>query len=261
MSAHHELAELQRAFQRHVLHGDAAICGSVQDDGRITVASRLAIYSDAYRSRLIEALASNVPRLERLLGKQGFATLALRYIERHPSRFRSIRWFGDQLADMLVESHPTQPWLAELARWEWAIATAFDASDAQPIDERALSSLRPQDWAALTFRFQASVQRLQMRTNAPALFKILSDDNADVPLPPCAVLDQTQEWLIWRQSLTPQFRSLPADEATALDTLRGGDTFAQLCEALCQWHAPEQVPLHAASMLKRWLHEGLISGL
>jgi hypothetical protein len=261
MSAHHELAELQRAFQRHVLHGDATICGSVQDDGRMTVAARLAIYSDAYRLRLIEALASNAPRLERLLGKQDFAALALRYIERHPSRCRSIRWFGDQLAQMLVESHPTQPWLAELARWEWAIATAFDASDAQPIDEHALSSLRPEDWAALTFRFQAAVQRLQMRTNAPALFKILSADDAEMPLPPGAVLDQTQEWLIWRQDLTPRFRSLPADEAVALDTLRSGGTFAHLCEALCLWHEPEHVPLHAASLLKRWLHEGLISGL
>ena len=37
-----------------------------------------------------------------------------------------------------------------------------------------------------------------------------------------------------------------------------GATFAELCDLLCDWHEPGQVPMRAAGMLKTWLAEGLV---
>lgn len=237
------------------MQGDAAIVPQITATAQISPAIRLGIYANAYRLRLIDALAHNYPRLQQLLGEESFAGLAQRYIDKHPSTNVSVRWFGHQLGDDL-SGDQTQPWLAELARWEWAIAAAFDAQDADPLSEVALTEIEPAAWPALRFRFHPSLQRLQLHTNAPAVFKALSDET-DCSAP--AILESPQAWLIWRQHLTTRYRSLPHEEAQALDALRNDSTFEQLCDVLCEWHEPQEVPVRAATFLKGWINEDLIT--
>ena len=252
------LADLQRDMQRHVLTGDAAITAAVNATAEVPAATRLGVYSNAYRIRLADALGDNMPNLRALLGEEEFQAVAARYIDEHPSQFASIRWFGDRLADALERSHPEQPWIAELARWEWALAASFDAQDAATVGIEALAALAPGDWGDLRLEFHPSVQQLQLSSNAQALFKAFTDEQSP---PEPAILDSPQPWLLWRQDLKTQYRSLEPDETAALTWVRGGGTFAEMCEALCEWHEPDAVPLVAAGMLKRWIVEELVSGL
>ena len=129
----------------------------------VPAATRLAVYSNAYRIRLAEALAANVPQLQQLLGAEEFGAVASRYIDEHPSQFASIRWFGDRLAQELERSHAAQPWLAELARWEWALAASFDAQDATAVGIEALAAVAPDDWGELRLEFHPSVQHLELK--------------------------------------------------------------------------------------------------
>ena len=184
--------------------------------------------------------------------------MATSYIETHPSQFASIRWFGDRLAHELERSHPGQPWIAELARWEWALAASFDAQDAAPVGIEALASVAPSDWSELRLEFHPSVQQLELKTNAPALFKALSEERSP---PDPALLEHPQSWLLWRQDLKTQYRSLEPAEIAALRVVRGGGSFGEMCEALCEWHEADEVPLIAAGMLKRWIVEELLIGL
>lgn len=252
------LADLQRDFQRHVMHGHERIVAAVDGTERVPATVRLAVYSDAYRLRLTEALASTLPRLQQLMGKQPFATLADQYIDLSPSTYPSIRWFGDRVPVLLRRSFPEQPWLAELAEWEWAIASAFDGADAEPVGIDALAAVPPERWPELRFKFHPTVQCLQVSTNAPVLFKALSED---APLPECAHLAEAQSWLIWREQLKTQYRSLSNDEAAALTIMRADGTFEALCDTLCAWHAPDAVPAQAAGLLKRWVVEQMIVGV
>jgi hypothetical protein len=249
------LAELQRDFQRHVMHGHERIIEAVESTPLVPATTRLGIYSEAYRLRLTDALASTLPRLQQLLGKDEFARLAGEYIDLCPSSNPSIRWFGDRLPALLDRSYRNQPWLAELARWEWAIASTFDAADAEPIGVEALGAIAPEHWPTLQFEFHPSVQLVRMKTNAPTLFKALSEE---APVPAGVKLDEPQSWLIWRESLKTQYRSLAADEAAALDNASNGGSFESLCDTLCEWHEPEAVPMQAAGMLKRWVLEQMI---
>jgi hypothetical protein len=250
----HGLAELQREFQRHIVGGDDAITDFVNQTEHVPVATRLSIYSQAYRSRLAEALASNIPRLQQLVGDEVFAQLAQLYVDEQPSKFASIRWFGEHFDAVIAREYASHPWLAELARWEWAIATAFDASDAAPLRLEALAEVAPYEWPDLRFEFHPSLQRLDLSTNAAALFKALSEE---LPLPEPVALDHPQSWLIWRQGLKTQYRSLSSDEAAALDAMRGGDSFQAMCTLLSQWHDEAAVPVNAAGMLKRWIVDEL----
>ena len=252
------LAKLQLDLQRHVIDGDVAIADAVNGTAAVPVATRLGVYSNAYRSRLAEALAANMPHLREVLGEQEFDEVAARYIHAHPSQFASIRWFGDRLAQELQRSHPEQPWLAELAQWEWALALSFDAHDAPTVGIDVLATVAPGDWGDLRLEFHPSVQQLELTTNAQALFKALSEEQ---PAPEPAILSHPQPWLLWRQDLKTQYRSLEPAEAAALAVVRADGTFAELCEVLCEWHEAEAVPLVAAGMLKRWIVEELIVGL
>lgn len=249
------LAQLQRDLQRHVLSGDGAIADAVNATLAVPAATRLAVYANAYRIRLAEALAANVPQLRELLGPEEFGAIANRYIDEHPSQFASIRWFGDRLAQELERSHAQQPWIAELARWEWALAASFDAQDAAAIGIEALAAVAPGDWGELRLEFHPSVQRLELQSNAQALFKAMSEEQ---PAPQPAMLDRPQPWLLWRQDLKTQYRSLEPAEAAALALMSDGGTFGAMCEALCDWHEPDEVPLLAAGMLKRWIVETLL---
>jgi hypothetical protein len=252
------LAELQRQFQQHVLAGDLAVTRQINASANVPAATRLAIYADAYRLRLIEALGSNFPQLQQWLGDEAFSAIARRYIDSHPSTFRSIRWFGAALPACLELSHPRQPWLADLAQWEWMIAAAFDAHDVAALDGAALADVQPDQWAALRFAFHPSMQRIQLGTNAPALYKALSDGT---PAPEPQMLKRPQAWLIWRKDLQTNYRSVDDAEALALDAAVGGGAFEEVCDALCRACAPEDVPLRAAQLLKGWIADGLIVGV
>jgi hypothetical protein len=252
------LAQLQRDLQHHVLNGDAAIAAAVKGTAAVPAATRLAVYANAYRIRLADALGDNMPHLRELLGEEEFGAVAARYIDAHPSQFASIRWFGDRLAQELERSHSEQPWIAELARWEWALAASFDAQDAPTVGIEALATVAPGAWGELRLEFHPSVQQLELTTNAQVLFKALAEEQSP---PEPAILEQPQSWLLWRQDLKTQYRSLDAAENAALRLVRGGGSFGEMCEVLCEWHDADAVPLVAAGMLKRWLVETLLIGL
>jgi Putative DNA-binding domain len=252
------LAELQRQFQLHVLAGDPAVTRHISASANIPAPTRLAIYADAYRLRLIDALGGNFPRLQQWLGNEAFSTIARRYIDSHPSASRSIRWYGAALPACLELSHPLQPWLADLAQWEWIIAAAFDARDAAALDGAALADVPPNLWAALRFEFHPSMRRILLSTNAPALFKALA---GEAPAPAPEVLERRQAWLIWRKELQTNYRSVDDAEAIALDAAVGGGAFEDVCRALCAVCVPEEVPLRAARLLKGWIADGLIVGV
>jgi hypothetical protein len=258
MSAQLTLAELQRDFQRHVMHGHERIVDAVGGTPNVPAALRLSIYSNAYRLRLTDALAATLPRLQQFMGTDEFAALASDYIDLCPSSFPSIRWFGDQVPQLLRRRFPKQPWLEELATWEWAIAASFDGADAQPIGIEALAAVAPDQWPTLRFAFHPTVQCLQLRTNAPLLFKALS---AETEMPEATSLAEPQPWLIWREEFKTQYRSLSSDESAALEVMRAGGTFEALCDTLCAWHDMDAVPMQAAGLLKRWVVEQMIVGV
>src|SRR3990167_11289209 len=97
------LQRLQTQFQDYLLNSNPLFRKCIVTTKKIPAEARLAIYSNAYRSRLIEALAANYPVLQTYLGCEQFEELGQAYLHACPSSFRSIRWFGDQLVNFLNE--------------------------------------------------------------------------------------------------------------------------------------------------------------
>jgi hypothetical protein len=254
------LRELQRELQTHLLGGPSAIFDAVVDAPPLPIAERLGIYGNAYRVRLIDALADTYPILQAVLGGEEFVALGEEFVAAHSSIHRSIRWYGGELADFLGGTPPYagQPILAELASLEWTLAEVFDAADAEPTPRAAFSAVEPSEWGGLRFEFHPSVRRLQFRWNTAAVWQAMSREET---LPDPACTEQSLPWLLWRQNLQNYFRSMTADEAAALDSALHGATFGEICEALAEWLPPEEIPLRAAGLLGTWADSGIIVGL
>lgn len=247
----------QRAFQAHLETGDDAVAASIVGDARADADTRLEVYYQAYRLRLVEVLQNDFTGVHALLGDDAFRAMVLAYVAAHPSEHPSVRWFGRHLAEFLDRSgHAEHAVLAEMARFEWSWAHAFDAADAAVAGLDAMAGIPAESWAGLRVQFHPSLQRQDLRYNVPALFDAATRE-AEAP----AVAEEADAvpWILWRRELRVHWRSLEPDEAWALDAAADGQTFGHLCAGLCQWHAPDAVPLRGASLLRTWLEEGLIS--
>ncbi|MFT3897270.1 MAG: DNA-binding domain-containing protein [Thermomonas sp.] len=239
------LANALGALQERILRGDDAMSVRVRGaDAR----HRLRIYTDAYRLRLVEILGNDFPATRDALGEDGFAACAERYLQAHPSTQPSVRHLGAAFADWL-ETQPDVPHgLHELARFEWRQAAAFDAADAPALAIDDVATLPADAWPTLRLRLHPSArlldtERLAIRDGAPAIA-----DN-DVP----------SRWLFWRDADGDAcWRSLEDDEAEALHAVAADALFGDLCERLSVRHGDEGA-LRAASLLKRWLADGLLA--
>jgi hypothetical protein len=268
------LLKIQEAFQRFLLGGDPTIGSHVVGTQRVPVETRLGIYGNGYRLRLIEALQKSFPVLAQLLDEK-FEALAASYVEAHESPFFNIRWYGDRMAEFLAADaeYSKVPILAEMARWEWAMDAVFDAADAEPIDASAFAGIPPEDWAGLQFDWSPAVQVLELEWNVPQLWKAVME-GSDQPEPAL----EPSSYLIWRRELQIFFRPLGKEEAAAVTAVRGGHrgagrSFGELCVLLCE-HLDESEAMepemavepavasqHAAAFLRGWVESGLLVGV
>jgi hypothetical protein len=254
-----QLIQLQEHFQKFLMSDDCAIYEAIMPSKRVSVETRLGIYKEAYRLRLIESLTQNFPALYAYLGTEEFNKLASYYIEEHPSTYRSIRWFGDVLSDFIKKNYKQYDYLAELADFEWTMTLAFDAADDQRVQMEEMASIPPEAWPNMHFTLHPSLHRLNYEWNIIALWQALTKDQE---LPPLQQNSEAMPWVLWRlPDYIIQFYSLSQEEAFALDNLSQGLSFAALCEGLCQWIAPEEVGMNAASFLKGWIQRGMLAEL
>lgn len=255
------LRRLQKDFQCYLLRPTPDMESAVLDTDRASARVRLGVYADAYRLRLLEALQIDYPALHSLVGDETFDRLGRAYIDAHPSRHFSIRWFGQNLAAFLRHSPPycDFPVAAEMADFEWAMTLAFDAADATPLSLAAMAEIPPSAWADMRLLPQASVQRLNLEWNVPVFWKAI--DAGETPDAPPSRAPYPVGWVVWRHELMTYFRSIEVDEAFALDALCAGQTFAQICEGLCEWIDPQHAAAHAAGMLKQWVSDGMLRGV
>ncbi|GAB3258966.1 HvfC/BufC family peptide modification chaperone [Chitinimonas naiadis] len=252
------LAALQTRLALAIRQRNDALSDLVTETRHLDRNTRLGIYADAYLLRLDEALRSNYPKLHLLLGDEAFLSLTSSYLQPYPSQRPSIRYFGDALADFLATApqYTPLPILAELARFEWALGSAFDAADAPVADITALNLLQDEDWPVLQPCFQTAFRLLVQDWNTVAVWQALDADQE-----PPAPESGTRHWAVWRHALQPRYRSLADDEAALLAACLAGQPFALACEHLLPWHAVEEAPMRAAGLLGIWLNEGWISGL
>ena len=251
------LRDLEHHFLGHVLGKEVfprIWCGQGIVDSDVG----LAIYANAYHSRLREALESDHPILSRYLGDSLWEAFCTGYIEAHPSRVRSLRNFGAKGPNWLRENEPfsNYPAIAELAAFERLLLDAFDAADAPRLSWADIQSLDAADWPELQIGFHPSVRLLKTSSNAIQIWRALKDELD----PPAAGPSASPAHLLWRDDeRISRFRPVDSIEGVALQaSLVEKKSFSTLCEALLQDNPGDEVPILAVGCIRRWCDEGII---
>ena len=181
------LLELQQSFAAALIAGDPRAGEFVIADG-IAPDARLNIYSNTCAGNLVGALRISFPAVRKLVGDDFFEGAALVFIAAVPPKSAYLNAYGAEFPQFLAQFPPASsvPYLADVARLEWAVNRAAHADDAVPLDLGALRSLDPADLDGLTLRFEPSVALLASAWPVDAMWRANQPD-AD----PDAVVDAT----------------------------------------------------------------------
>ncbi len=133
----------------------AAMAAALLDPARTGLTDpRFAVHRNNVVAGLIAALAETYPAVERLVGSDFFRATAGVFVRAHPPTSPVLLSWGGEFGPWLERFPPAArlPWLADVARLEWARAEAFHAADAEPLGIAALADIAPArlDGARLT---------------------------------------------------------------------------------------------------------------
>jgi hypothetical protein len=255
-----EFARQQDDFQRGILSGDDSILAEILDSPKEKREILYGVYRHAYGSRLVDALRNDHEMLHAYLGDETFDAMGYAYVAARPSHHPNLRWFSQGLPDFLKSTAPygDHPVLADLAALEKSLNDAFDAADAPVLGPADMASFAPDIWSALKFQPHPGSQRLDVSTNAAAVWLALKNDGTP---PDATALDEPGRLLIWRQDVTPMFRELNAEEAMMWDEAAAGIPFGVLCSMLATYDDPDGAAARGAGYLHGWITSGLVSGV
>lgn len=173
------------------------------------------------------ALVAAYPVLARLLGDETMAALARDLLIHHPPTRGDLAWFGAELAAWIanVPELADLPWLADVARLEWAVHRAHTAAD-PPDAPPDLQALTGEDPATLQVRFVAGSALIPSAWPVLLMWQAHQvPPDAEPELAPVraalAAGEGSVAW-VWRRGHRVELASLGADEQTFHDELLGG---------------------------------------
>ena len=266
------LAEVQDRLDalvtgRTALTAQAAEAAGVVGDDRLAPSERVTIYSEMFRLRMHDALAEDFPAVRAAVGESGFAELCAAYVAAHPSRSASLGDLGCGFADFLAaQPAPTDapPWLAGLARLEWALVVAFTAPGGPVLTRENLHGLAPEQWPALELRPVGSWHRCDAPYDVESLReRLLADGTAATKAAERGVL-AAQPTLptsvrVWRKQQRVFLRRLSSLEAEALSRIGAGCRFDDLAEWLAERVSPERASEEDLELLLRWVDDEFLA--
>jgi hypothetical protein len=215
----------------------------------------LRAYRTNGRELAARALAGAYPVVAQLLGEDNFRALARSlWLAQPPQRGDMAQWGGELAThiESLPELAEAEPYLADVARVEWALHRAATAADAEP-DFASFQLLAQLDPAQLALRLAPGTALLS--SPWPAASIVLAHLQGEPSLQQAGELLRgrvAETALVWRQGLKPGLRGLAAPEAVFLAALQDRRSLADSLQA-----APE---LNFNEWLAPAVQSGLVTG-
>lgn len=225
------LHELQRAFARAMLAGPAdEACGAILDDG-IAAAERLRVHRNTFRANLARTLRMTYPAVDKLVGEAFFDAASETFIARHPPHSADLNEYGACFPEFL-DTFPAAcgvPYLADVARFEWALNVAAHGRDTPTLAAAHLLSIEPNQHARLRFVPHPSVTLLALTYPADEIADaVLAGDDAAI-----AAIDLSGGMLhviVYRGARGVEAQRLTTDAHRFLLRLHAGEPLGALLE-------------------------------
>jgi hypothetical protein len=137
----------------------------------LTSIERLGIYAHMYYARLLEILVAEYPTTQQVLGEKAFARACRRFLERNPSKHRTLNHLSVRFPDFLSRHLPPgnrSKFAVDVARIERALEDVFDAARAEPLTAAEFASISADQWHRVRLRVIPALQLLKLRFPANA---------------------------------------------------------------------------------------------
>jgi hypothetical protein len=193
---------------------------------RLSPVEQVDVYREQFWLRHVDVLRDDFAAIERALGEVAFEALARAYLRARPSDSFTLRDLGTGMAEFLAAHAPwsADPFLAEVARVEWAFVEAFDGPDAPPFDPTTIEGRAEDAWPSARIVLHPSLQRLALAY--PAHDYRIAARKGEVARPDARVCHA----VVYRGPELLHCLEIGADAATMLDELSAGKPLGEACE-------------------------------
>jgi hypothetical protein len=231
------LAALQRDFLAALLSDSAP------------ADARMEVYRRAALARWHGALAAAYPVVRRLVGEAFFLEAATRYARAEPSSSGDLGEYGGAFPSFL-HAYPHArplPYLADVARLEWAVHESSRAEDAPACDFGAFGRLPGEAHDGVRFLFHPAVRWLASGHAVVALWHANQPERDGTP-------DRTagpDHALVVRDAGAVRVERLPGPDWRFLAALARGEPLKAACEVLDDEDLPRALARLSAPGLLR----------
>jgi hypothetical protein len=226
------LREVQAAFAQGVLDPSlAARVASGIVGGGIAPKRRLALYRNNVLSSLRRVLEGTFPATRRLLGPERFAEIALAFIRSAPPDRPQLLAYGAGFPAFVERwgEATAVPYVADVARLEWAREEAFYATDAPPLSAADLAVIPIARYAGLRFELHPSLRLIRSTGPVFALWRAAVDDSTDA-ISTAFRQAGAEQVLVVRPQMTVTTRAIAGADLLLLEALSEGMPLAEAAE-------------------------------
>ena len=129
------LAPFETSFADALLNADRPVPYGITAHNAAVPTRRFAVYRNNVVVGLGKALKSRFPVVEKIVGEEFFAAMALVFVKEQPPRSPQLATYGDVFPAFIAAFEPARelPYLADVARLEAARTRSYHAADATPV--------------------------------------------------------------------------------------------------------------------------------
>jgi len=253
------MRELQLAFAEALTALDPSpdILGAIAGDSD-TAQERLRVYRQSLRGAMFSSLEDDFAACRSLVGPDFFAALLRRFVAAVPSRSPDISAYGAALPAFIDAFAPgaAVPYLADVARLEWALCELRRCDPPPVLDRVALASVAPEAIGDLVFRL-APHRLLASRYPVHSIWHMAQgEDDGDGEPPSLDLEGGGERVIIWRTQSGTRAATLPEPTWKFLSAVAAGGTFAVAIAGLELdegGHAAEIVGLLPEGVTEGWI--------
>lgn len=225
-----DLRDYQKAMMDAIYADNSALLTHVSANERLTAAAAIEVYKGSVHSNLIAVMGDIYPVLKKLLGDEFFDAMSARFVGLTPSRSASLDDYGVDLPEFIEQFAPLHdyPYMADVARLEWAWHELFHAEDETPGDFSSLSGLTAQQQERLVFKPVKALRLLVSDYPIDCIWQANQPDNEDNTV---ELLPGAFSVAVFRDGLSVLVTRLSADEVAFVEACQKGMAFSDIAMA------------------------------
>ncbi len=257
------------AAQSHIELPPDAVEKIIEPSRRQSSVERLAVYADAYYTRLIECLQAEFPIFRQTVGDDVFSGFAADYLQHYPSQSYTLGELGKKFVQYLNETRPTSSdsaadfsdFMIDLAQLERTISEVFDGpgcEESTPLRSEDLLVIPADRWPQARLTTAPCLRLLPLRYPLNDYYTT-AKAGSEAPLPA-----RKESWLaITRRDYIVRRYPLSYAQFVLLDNLQRGQTVGQAITAAADAYSG---PLNALvadiqNWFRTWTHAPMFEGL